>query len=275
MKSGSNTKPKATRPASLCPSIGRFGVSYTGSFNGSFGRVASNIPIPPYLIEEHAGKNWLDHEERQSVSAIEDLIIASGKTGGNPEINAANLVILLSNKVFSGMACHSVRGIISRASMVEMIGALRARVLELTLELEKNVPGAGEIAAGQALQSPQPEKAAVVTHITNQIISGPVGSNVANSGADAQFNIAVQQGDVTSLAKELKEGGISGADAEEFAALVASEKPEGSDQPFGAKAKAWIETNIGKALNGTWKIGVAVATGLLTEAVKHFYGLNS
>jgi hypothetical protein len=140
------------------PEYRKFGVFYTGSFNGSFGRVVSNIPIPPYLIAEHAGESWLVHEERQSVSAIEDLIAASAKTGSHLGTNAANLVMLLSNKVFSGMACHSVHGNISRSALVEMLGVLRARVLELTLGLEKNVPGSGEIAAGQASQPAEPER---------------------------------------------------------------------------------------------------------------------
>jgi hypothetical protein len=255
------------------PEYRRFDVSYTGSFNGPFGRLASNIPIPPYIIAEHAGKVWLTHQERQSVSAIESLIGSAEKAGTNPQTSAANLVILLSDKVFDGMVCHSVRGQVSRAAMVQMVGAVRGRVLELTLELEKSVPGATEIVAGEASKPSEPERARIVTNITNQIINGPVGSNVANSGSGVQFNINVQQGNLASLAKALKVGGISDADADDFATLVGSEGPEG-DQPFGAKAKAWIAANIGKALNGTWKIGAAVATTLLTEAAKTYYGLS-
>lgn len=258
----------------VVPEYRKVGVSYTGNFNGPFGRTASNIPVPPYIIAQHAGDGWLMHDERQSVSALEDLVASSRDTGSNFEINAANLIMPLGDKVFSGMACHSVHGIVSRASIVGMIGAIRARVLELTLELEKNVPGANEIAAGQATQPTEPGKAAIVTHITNQIMNGPVGSNVANSGAGAQFNINVQQGDPGSLAKALMEGGIPEADAKEFAAIAAAEKPEGPAEPFGTKAKSWIAANIGKALGGTWKIGAAVATTLLTEAAKRYYGLR-
>jgi hypothetical protein len=261
-------------PKAAVPDYRRLGVSYRGNFNGPFGRTASNIPIPPYHIVEHAGEGWLTHDERQSVSTLEDLIASAAKAGTNLEINAANLVLLLRDKVFTGMACHSVHAIISRAAVVGIIGALRTRVLELTLEIERKIPGASEIAAGQASQPSEPEQAAVVTHITNQIINGAVGSNVANSGAGARFNIVVGQGDATSMVRALKEGGIADADAEEFAKLVASEKPESSDEPFGTKAKAWIAANIGKALNGTWGIGVTVATTLLAEVAKRYYGLG-
>lgn len=261
-------------PGVPVPEYRKFGVSYVGGFNGSFGRVVSNLPIPPYLIAQHAGERWLSVEERQNISALEHVISEGTKAGTNPGIEAANLVILLSDKIYRGLVCHSVRGVISIASLVDMMGVLRAKILELSIELEKNVPEAQDIAVGQALQPTEPEKAAVVTHITNQIINAPVGSNVANSGANAQFNIAIRQGDVTSLAKALQEGGIPDADASELAAIVASEKPEDTDQPFGRKAKEWITANIGKALNGTWKIGAAAATALLTEAAKHYYGLK-
>jgi hypothetical protein len=246
-----------------------------GNFNGSFGRTASNIRIPPAHIVELAGEDWLTHDERQSVSALEDLIASSAKADkGTLEINAANLVLLLSDKVFTGMACHSVHAIISRSAVVGIIATLRARALELTLEIEKKIPEASDIAAGQASQPSQPGNAAVVTHITNQVINGAVGSNVANSGTGAQFDITVQQGDTASIMKALKEGGIPDTDAEEFAEVVASEKPEGVGQPFGTKAKAWILANMGKALNGTWKIGADVAVPLLTEAAKRYYGLS-
>ncbi|HWE72720.1 MAG TPA: hypothetical protein VG328_06130 [Stellaceae bacterium] len=256
------------------PDYRKFNVAYAGNFNGPFGRVASNIPIPPYLIAEHAGEAWLVSHERQSVAAIEDLITVSTKNGTNLGINAANLVMLIGDKVFEDMVCHSVRATVSRSALVEMIGTLRARVLELTLELEKNVPGAAEIAVGQASQPTEPAKAAIVTNITNQIMNGPVGSNVANSGSNVQISVSVRQGDMASMTKALSDGGIPDSDAKKFAALVASESPAGADQPFGAKARAWIGANIGKALDGTWKIGAAVATNLLTEVAKRYYGFN-
>lgn len=190
-------------------------------------------------------------------------------------LNVTNLVPLLSFNVFDGLACHSVRGMISRASLVEMIATLRARVLSLTLELEKSLPEVAQIAVGQASTPAEKEKAGVVTNIFNQIVTGSVGSNVANGGFNAQLTIDTKAGDVTSLVRALKGGGIEEADANEFAEVIASEQPDGPNQPFGVKAKAWIGANIGKALDGTWKIGAAVATNVLTEAPKQYYGIKN
>jgi 3-methyladenine DNA glycosylase AlkD len=65
------------------------------------------------------------------------------------------------------------------------------------------------------------------------------------------------------------DAGISKVDASELAGILASESPQSKEEPFGKKAKAWIVKNIGKAANGTWKVGVAVATNIL-----RYYGFK-
>jgi hypothetical protein len=74
------------------------------------------------------------------------------------------------------------------------------------------------------------------------------------------------------LEKSIPAAGIPRSEAEELAEIVASEEPEDDKQPFGKKAKSWIARNIGKAIDGTWKIGIAVATSVLTEAALQYYG---
>jgi 3-methyladenine DNA glycosylase AlkD len=70
------------------------------------------------------------------------------------------------------------------------------------------------------------------------------------------------------------DAGIPKFDASELADILASESPESKEEPFGKKAKAWIVKNIGKAANGTWKAGMAVATNVLTEAALRYYGFK-
>lgn len=261
-------------PNTIVPDYRKFGVRYTASFNGPYGKMANDMDVPPALIAAHASEAWLTHEERQNVSAVEALIASSGKAGTDLHIDASDLIMLLGGKVFQGMACHGATGHISRASLVEMIATLRARVLDLTLELEQRVPVSREIEAGQAAKGPEKDGAATVTHITNQTIYGGVGTNVANSGAGAQFAITVSQGNRDSVAESLTDAGITQDDAVDFANIIASEAPSSRTDPLGPKAKKWIGEKVGKALDGTWKGGLAVATAVLTEAAKRYYGLS-
>jgi hypothetical protein len=63
-------------------------------------------------------------------------------------------------------------------------------------------------------------------------------------------------------------------DAQELARLAASEKPDSSAEPMGPRVRSWFVENLKKAASGTWKMGVAVATDVVKEALLKYYGLK-
>jgi hypothetical protein len=63
-------------------------------------------------------------------------------------------------------------------------------------------------------------------------------------------------------------------DATEFATIVEQETPTSKEEPFGQNAKNWIALNLKKAAIGTWKMGISVATSVLTEAALKYYGIK-
>lgn len=258
-------------PDSPLPDYRIIPVSYTATFSGPFGSGIKNAPIPPFLIEKFAGEKWNRHEMRQSIAAVDDLL-ASSKDGGSLHIDAANLILLLQGKVYGGYACNAVSGTIPRAALAEIRHAVRSRVLELTIELEKAVPEATTIAVGKT-DSGSPASSAVATQISQQIIYGNVTS-ISTTGEGVYVNVSIGKGDARGLVEYLKQAGIAEADAKQLAEIVASEKPESKQEPLGAKAKNWLVENLKKAANGTWKVGVSVATDVIKEAILKYYGLK-
>lgn len=246
-------------------------VSYTATFSGPFGSGIQNAPISPYLIKKFAGESWVRYEMRQSIAAVDDLLGSSTK-GGSLGINAANLILLLQGKVYADYACNSVSGTISRASLAELRHSVRSRVLELTIELEKSVPEASAVTLGPAVATSN-QNSAVATQIAQQIIYGNVTS-ISATGDGANINVAVGERDVEGLIKFLVQGGLPEPDARQLGQLVASEEPESTAEPFGIKARKWFVDNLKKAADGTWKVGVSVATDLVKEALLKYYGLK-
>jgi hypothetical protein len=257
-------------PESGVPDYRIVSVSYTGTFSGPFGSGIRNAPIAPYLIEEFAGKSWNRYEMRQSIAAVDDLLATSEK-GGSLQINAANLILALQGKVYEDYACNEVRGTFSRASLAAIRHSVRSRVLELTIELEKSVPQASGIELGKS-GSMTGKNSAVATQIAQQIIYGNVTSISAGDGA--RINVAVGERDSGSLIKFLTESGLPEEDARELTQIVASEEPENASEPMGAKARKWIVDNLKKAADGTWKMGLTVATDVIKEALLKYYGLK-
>jgi AbiTii len=246
-------------------------VTYTATFSGPFGSGIQNAPIAPYLIEKFAGKHWVRHGMRESIAAVDDLLSTAQK-GGTLGINAADLILLLQGKVYSDYACNSVTGKISKASLASIRHAVRSRVLELTLELEKSIPEASIVALGTPLAVPS-KHAAATTQIAQQIIYGNFTS-ISATGDAANIQVNVAQQDSESLIRYLSGAGLVESDARELAQLASTEQPESKAEPMGPRVRGWIVENLKKAANGTWRVGVSVATDVIKEALLKYYGLK-
>jgi hypothetical protein len=140
------------------PEYRRLSIQYRGTWSGPFGSGIQNAPIPPYLIEKYASKAWTEMQMRESVAAVDDL---ASKTEGSIGIDASNLILALQGKVYQDWACTSVTGELSLVAVKEIRQAVRSRVLELTLELEKRVPDAIKVTLEQSMPEGEESREAV------------------------------------------------------------------------------------------------------------------
>lgn len=245
-------------------------VIYKGTFSGPFGAAIKNAPIPSILIKEFVNDSWNNYSVRESIAAVGELV-KNSSDGRNLGIDASNLILLLDRKIYDGYVCNDVTGNISSVSLSEISQAVRNRILELTIELEKSIPAAAHITFGT--QNMNEDSASKAQQITQQIIYGNVG-NAISGGSESTINVNIQSHNKESVINYLKESGIPEQDASEFTRIIASETPSSTEEPFGVKATHWIASNIKKAADGTWKVGMAVATKVLTEAALKYYGLK-
>ena len=145
-------------------------------------------------------------------------------------------------------------------------------MLELTIELEKSIPEASAVLLGPA-DAIATRSAAAATQIAQQIIYGNVTS-VSTVGDGSRIAIAIVERDAQGLVDDLSKSGLPEADAKELAELASAEEPESKTEPMGPKVRDWLVNNIKKAANGTWKMGVSVATDVIKEALLKYYGLK-
>ncbi|MBQ4858095.1 hypothetical protein [Pseudoalteromonas sp. MMG007] len=245
------------------------GVSFKGTFSGAFGSGINNAPIPTALVEQHAGEHWSNHRVRQGIAAIDDLV-KSAQEPGSLGLDCSNLILLLQGKIYEDYACNDIRGSISRSSLVQIQNEVKSRALELTIELEKSVPAAAEIVlVPEGMENIDEGE---VSKIINQTIYGNY-TEISNSGDSAHIEVKAIQGNSETFEKTLEESGISQESAKELSEIVKAESPESKDEPLGSKAKQWLLSNLKKAEDGTWKVGISVATDVIKNAVKGFYGL--
>lgn len=247
------------------------GVTYRASFAGAFGSGVNNSQVPSHIIREFAGEDWLEFRVRSSISAIDDLISKKQEKGRLQVTNAANLILLLQGKMYPDYNCVDVVGEISFSEMVAVSHAVRSRILELTIEIEKEVPSAADIAISKKGYDMSDDSSKKVDKISQQVIYGSY-TQITNSGHGAKITVSNVSGDVTSLIDTLVKGGIGQDDAVELAEIVKAELPV-SGSKMGANAENWLAKNLGKAVDGTWKIGASAAAELIALAVAKFYGI--
>ena len=245
-------------------------VSYTGTFSDSFGSGLNNVPISSHLVKQFANESWVNSEIRESIAAVNDLVKKTSKKG-SIGIDASNLILLLQGNVYEDYACNAINGTISRTAFVEIVQTVRSRILELTLKIEKTTPEASLVTFGAPeATNANPEK---IQQISQQIIYGNV-STAVTGGHGANIAIAISERDKDSFISHLVKSGIPEVDAIEFAEIVETEEPQSEEEPFGEKANNWITSNLKKAAEGAWDVGVSVATKVLTEAALKYYGLK-
>ncbi len=245
------------------------GVSYSGTFSGPFGSGINNAQIPPYLIEKFAGKNWTNHEVRDSIAAIDAIVEDASSKDGALQINASNLILLLQGKIYEDYACNEIRGILAKSSFVEIQYVVRNRIVDLTLELEKSVPNAASI----SFDNPKPSEqshADKVNHIYQQVVYGDFTS-ISHSGTGPQVVLNSGERDSATLIKNLMQAGMPQGAASELAKVVASEEPSNNADPLGTNAKEWIKKNLRKATHGAWEIASPIVKKIITEIIIRYY----
>jgi hypothetical protein len=246
-------------------------VSYKGTFTNGF-QTLNSVPIPTALVQEHAGEGWVRFPIQDSVSVIESLIDTTDpKDLHNFGVAASNLILLLQGKIYKGHSLISIDSKFGGSPFSNILHSFRAKVLDLTLALEKKVPIAKEVAIGGRNEVEMRDRENT-TQITQTIIYG----NQTTIGGHAhigQLNVSFAVGDSSELAKWLQRQGMPETDAAELTRLASEEKPE-PGQPLGKRARAWMGQRLKKGFSGAWDVGKDVAKGIIIAGLKHFYGLD-
>jgi len=246
-------------------------VSYAGNFAGPGGTYIKNAPIPPYLIDKHADASWTRYPMRQSVALVDQHLRLPKDERLSVGLNADNLLLVLQGRIYPGYSCMSISAIVNPVSLSNLRNTVRIKIFDLTLKLEKSLPMAAEISVGPSAEKPTADESKSISNITKQIFYGDVAS--IQTGTKSSAVLQVYKGDIETVIQELKKAGVTPEDSAEFANILASDSPESPIQPFGDKAEEWIKEKLPKILEGGWGISLNVATNVLTEVAKKFYGL--
>lgn len=75
------------------------------------------------------------------------------------------------------------------------------------------------------------------------------------------------------LVKELERLKVSQEDIKELINILKSDLPDYDNKKFGKATNNWIQKMLGKALEGTWQIGIETAGGILAQLLIGYFGM--
>lgn len=201
----------------------------------------------------------------QAVGVLEKL--AEG-TGTLQHPIPVELNHLFNEALSGGFTVNRAWSEIDLSQVRQILVEVRSRLLDFALNLQT------EIGADVADEDVKKAAAAIdAPGLFSHAIFGNNATIVVGSHNKQQVTNVIVKGDFDTLTSTLKSSGVGDEDVADLKAAIDADKdaPELEEKKFGPRVKAWMQKMLGKAVEASWQIELAVAGGLLTEALKAYY----
>ncbi len=248
---------------------------FKGHLTGTFinGRTQYNDqPVATTGLNEELVEAINSMNFTQSISSLE-IMKSENKSGRLENVYPAELTSLieqnwrkLGNPYLQLVNCKVS---ISVNAVIEIISVVRNNLLDFMLKIDSEF---GNIAEIEELKTKRTE---IATIMSQTIINNTGDGNILNTGENAQINatINITKGNVEELIKHLESIGLNSDDTSELVEIIDEEVPNFENKTFGQKVNQWTQKMLGKALDGTWNVGIGAAGNLIAEALKNYYGM--
>ncbi len=249
----------------VVPAYRVLSVDSFGHFSGPGGSGLENAPIPPHTLKEELRRHVEGARLMQPVAALEDLIATSETAFQIPW--PPDLTAIVGQDIYQYMNCLQAWRAVSRGQIIGILDTVRNRILAFVLEMESELPAAGDWPSSQA---PVPQEA--VQRVFHTTITGNVNQLIAGSHDFTANAIQVVEGDFEALAGAMRDLGLDEQDVSELKAAIENDESREDKASLGQSVTSWIGKVAAKASGGALKIGASAALGAVMHAVLAYYG---
>ena len=242
-----------------------------GNFSGPFGSGLNNADIPFLSIPEKYRENLRKCYFIEPIGCYLNLL-RTAKGNNLKEQWPPDFVAYTGRDIYQGMNCMSAWKLIPNSSMFGLVEAVRNRILNFVLEIEKEAPDAGEDSPKN--QKISPER---VNQVFNTTIYGNVGNiSEASQNINQTTTINVLKNDLNSLKAYLSSVRIPKSEIQKLEVAIQKDSAEkvSKTQKLGNKVLAWIKSVSSKIKNEAFPVLQSVSANLITQAILKYYGVN-
>lgn len=253
------------------PEYRKFGCHINGvHINGN--TKYTNQPVLVGGLGEEIEKILTTMEFFQSISTLENMLTKNGSGTLELALSAETTNIIQNNIRRMGNPYYqllSAKKVIGISVVSEMLSTIRNKLLDFMLKLDEEFGNLTEI---EELKTKQNE---ILNIMSQTIIHTSGDGNVVNTGDNSKLKVIIKisKGNKEELRDHLLKNGINENDTNELIEIIDTETPNELTKKFGEKVNTWITKVLGKALNGTWEIGIGTASTMIAEALNSYYGI--
>ena len=253
------------------PEYRKFGCHINGvHINGN--TKYTNQPVLVGGLGEEIEKNLTTMEFFQSIFTLENMLTKNGSGTLELALSAETTNIIQNNIRGMGNPYYqllSAKKVIGISVVSEMLSTIRNKLLDFMLKLDEEFGNLTEI---EELKTKQNE---ILNIMSQTIIHTSGDGNVVNTGDNSKLKVTIKisKGNKEELRDHLLKNGINENDTNELIEIIDTETPNELTKKFGEKVNTWITKVLGKALNGTWEIGIGTASTMIAEALNSYYGI--
>jgi len=257
--------------SNIIPNYRKYKGNITGTYiNGSYQFNDQPVPtngLEPEFVEELHSMNFY-----QSIVSLETLKRENKSGKLEHTFSAERIGLIQQNWKKMGnpyLLLINCKISIPVNTVVEILSYVRNNLLDFMLKIDSEF---GNITEIEELKTKKEE---IATIMNQTIINNSGDGNVVNTGENAKISatISITKGSKEELVKHLLDKGLSKVDTAELVEIIDTEEPNFGNKTFGQKVNSWTQKMIGKALDGSWNIGIGAAGNLIAEAIKTYYGM--
>jgi hypothetical protein len=243
-----------------------FGVLMGNYLNGSFQVSNAQIPIPN--ISREFKELYTKIDNRDSVEAVANLVGKKNiafSVSNDRKAYLENEIRSQGNHRFQILNLHIQ---MPANFLSNIVSNVRSKLLELMLQLEQEFGLEADILTLASNNN-------IINNIMNTTIHNSGDGAIINNGDNnkVEANIQINKGNKKALKEKLLSEKVSHIDIEELLELIDNSTPISSEN-FGLPVNNWVQKMIGKALDGSWQVGIGAAGNILATALQNYYGIN-
>lgn len=235
--------------------------------NGRYSHNSTPVPIGHLTAEQ---RDQIELSPMTQSLGVLERMVQDAKPGSSLVVQTEpEICMILSQALGNGYFIQRAWTQIEISQVRQVLIEVRSRLLDFVLGLQ------GQL--GDTMTDSDAKAAAAKIDVPSMFAGAVIGDNavfqIMGENNHQRVSNRNVKGDRQALADELRKHGVSDGDIQTLNTVIVEDPVPATVNQYGPGVRGWMSRMLGKAVDGTWNVGISVAGTVLASALQRYYGL--